>query len=106
MRASQSLLTCSDNYMIEALDDGDGLRVIISFVTVNSHHVSHRSLSTCTCLACDMALYAIDITCVSTATACFFPSNRPSVACGLHCSSTDTHLRYCSRRLTTYSTYS
>ena len=40
MRASQSLLTCSDNYMIEGLDEGDGLRVIISFVTVNSHHVS------------------------------------------------------------------
>jgi len=82
------------------------LRVIISFVTVNSHHVS-RSLCTCTCVAWHMAFNdnAIDITCVSTATACFCPSNRP-VACRLHCSSTATHVRYCSGRLTTYSTYS
>ena len=104
MRASQSLLTCNDNYMIEP-GAGWGRRF------ARYHLIRYSQQSSAALCVCAhawplvRALYAIDTTCVLTAKACFCPSIRASVACALHCSNTATHLRCCSGRLTTYSTY-
>jgi len=96
MRMSHVLLTCSVIWLSLGPDERDGLHIIISFVTVNSHQLLFVYMHVCG-LEYGFLYNAVDIACVLTsATACFCPSNRPSVTCGLHCSSTATHPRCCS----------